>query len=52
MILVLVAAAVLFLAMSIIMSHGMRHNSASLLMEHHEVPELAPPTGPIHGDEG
>lgn len=49
MISVLVIAAVMFLAMSVIMRHGMRHHSAGLLVEHHEVPELAPP---VRGDAG
>jgi hypothetical protein len=46
MISVLAVAAVMFLAMSITMGRGVRHHSASLLMENHEVPELAPPTVP------
>jgi hypothetical protein len=46
MISVLVVAAVMFLAMSIIMSHGMRHRSGGVLMEHHEVP----PAVAIHRD--
>jgi hypothetical protein len=50
MISVLVAFAVIFLAMSIIMSDGMRHDSGGVLTEHHEVPYLAPPAGPIRED--
>jgi hypothetical protein len=52
MISVLVVAACMFLALSIIMGHGMRHHSAGLLMEHHEAPEVAPPVSPIREDAG
>ena len=47
---VLTAAAVIFLAMSIIRTRGMRRHSSGALMEHHEVPELVPPARSIHGD--